>query len=136
MRSELWKQTSQLLGWLAGRGNSAREAIKAAVKVNQAPAAGAAIADPAVWIRESFEIAKQKAYASPVKNGNGPYRLTKTYRNAAWKVDNKVQRSPAHVWLASSMRHCDRESRPVALGIMVLVRYRTSNVCTTEKAQL
>src|SRR5262249_36537478 len=42
-------------------------------------AAKAANLDPEAWLNESFELAKQHAYADPVGPGKGPYELTRDY---------------------------------------------------------
>lgn len=71
--------------WDATLGTSDNDrsvAAKAAgmVKASQAKAR---IDDPTVWLEESLEIAKSATYASPVANGEGPYRLTTTYEVTA-----------------------------------------------------
>jgi hypothetical protein len=43
----------------------------------------AAIADEAVWIRESFEAAQTHVYAPPIGLGVGPYEVTDRYTSAA-----------------------------------------------------
>lgn len=35
------------------------------------------------WINESFQITRQKVYASPIRWGNGPFDLSNEYRSAA-----------------------------------------------------
>ena len=69
-----------------GTGKLAATAITAADKLPAPPAAGAAIADDQAWITESFEAAKQFAYAPPVGPGAGPYTL-----NAAYKLRAKTE---------------------------------------------
>jgi hypothetical protein len=41
------------------------------------------------WIRESFELAKNTVYGSPVGEGSGPFRLTLDYLTAAKNVANQ-----------------------------------------------
>ena len=43
----------------------------------------AAIDDPEVWFKESFELAKKFAYAEPVFSGTQPIELTRDYETAA-----------------------------------------------------
>jgi hypothetical protein len=75
-------------------------AITAADKLPAAPAAGAAVADDQVWITESFEAAKQFAYASPVGPGAGPYTLDAAYKSQA-KTEAKARIELAGVRLAN-----------------------------------
>ena len=46
----------------------------------------AAIGDPEVWFKESFELAKKFAYAGPVFSGTQPIELTREYETAARTV--------------------------------------------------
>ncbi|MBR1201846.1 MULTISPECIES: S1/P1 nuclease [unclassified Bradyrhizobium] len=48
--------------------------------------AKAQILDPAVWAQESFELAKQNAYASPIPNDATPVQLTRDYESNARNV--------------------------------------------------
>ena len=43
----------------------------------------ATILDEAIWIEESFLVAKQTAYATPIGTDEGPYNLNATYGMAA-----------------------------------------------------
>ncbi len=43
-------------------------------------------APPAVWVAESFEVARLVVYDAPVGPGKGPYRLTNEYRATAGEV--------------------------------------------------
>jgi hypothetical protein len=47
------------------------------------------IDNPENWAQESFELAKQYAYADPVGTGDGPYRLTVSYHRTAGGVAEK-----------------------------------------------
>ena len=63
-----------------------RDVAIAIDKANQLPAADpqlAAISDEAVWIRESFEAAQARVYASPIGVGAGPYEVSDGYKTAA-----------------------------------------------------
>jgi S1/P1 Nuclease len=83
-----------------GTSKSATTAITAADTLAAPPAAGAAIADDQVWIRESFEAAKQFVYASPVGPGAGPYTLDAAYKSRA-KTEAKDRIELAGVRLAN-----------------------------------
>ncbi len=54
-----------------------------AMKLAPAAPALAGKSDPAEWIAESFHYAKDKVYMSPVKDGCGPFKLSREYRRAA-----------------------------------------------------
>jgi hypothetical protein len=41
------------------------------------------------WIQESFDIAKKSVYGSPVRGGDGPYRLTKAYQTRSLRIANQ-----------------------------------------------
>ena len=60
-------------------------------KLDQVPVdqAAAAVVDPAVWLNESFELAKSDAYAAPVGPGKGPYVLTRDYETNARNLARK-----------------------------------------------
>lgn len=69
-----------------GTSPSHRSAIAFAGRLPAAPAGQVAISDPDDWARESFEAARDVAYAPPIGAGRGPYRLTHTYRVRAGSV--------------------------------------------------
>ncbi len=48
--------------------------------------AKAAISDPEIWLDESFALAKDFAYAEPVRTGSAPYVLTRDYETNARNV--------------------------------------------------
>jgi len=66
-----------------GTSKTAADAIAAAERLAKAPAAATAVTDERVWIQESFEAAKQFAYALPAGPGAGPYQLDATYKKNA-----------------------------------------------------
>jgi S1/P1 Nuclease len=68
---------------LLGNGKSATAAVKAAQKLPRAPARSADQQDVRAWIEESFEIAKKSAYAPPIGQGNGPFKLNNAYKRSA-----------------------------------------------------
>jgi hypothetical protein len=68
---------------LLGTSKSVEEAISSAARLPAASADDAAIADDSVWLRESFEAARQYVYAPPVGDGPGPYTLDEHYRQVA-----------------------------------------------------
>lgn len=64
-----------------GPNKGPETAATQAGKLPEASASDAAISDPAKWIAESFDLAKQVAYMDPpVGVGNGPFVLTAEYR--------------------------------------------------------
>jgi hypothetical protein len=46
----------------------------------------ASIDDEKVWLKESFELAKSTAYASPIGDNAGPFQLSEEYRRRATEV--------------------------------------------------
>jgi hypothetical protein len=74
-----------------GTSKSPTVAIDAAAALPAAPAAAAAVTDEGVWIQESFEAARQFAYAPPVGPGAGPYQLDADYqKNARTEAQARV----------------------------------------------
>jgi hypothetical protein len=41
------------------------------------------------WIKESFTIAKESVYAPPIRDGDGPYKLTKAYQTRSLRIANQ-----------------------------------------------
>ena len=66
-----------------GTSKTPADAIAAAARLPAAAAAAAAVTDESVWIQESFDAARQFAYAPPVGPGAGPYQLDAAYKNNA-----------------------------------------------------
>jgi|HubBroStandDraft_5_1064220.scaffolds.fasta_scaffold396675_2 hypothetical protein len=60
--------------------------IVAVASYPKAPGDEAQISDEKVWIKESFELAKAHAYASPIEKTNGPStsRLNTSPMSARW----------------------------------------------------
>ncbi len=83
-----------------GTSKPAAAAIAAADTLPAAPVAGAAVADDQVWIRESFEAAKQFVYAAPVGTGAGPYTLNAAYKSRA-KTEARARIELAGIRLAN-----------------------------------
>lgn len=69
-----------------GTGTSHRTAITFGQGLRPAPAAQAGIDDPDVWTTESFDLARRYAYAHPIGEERGPYRLTVSYRRRAGSI--------------------------------------------------
>jgi hypothetical protein len=65
------------------------QAITAYNSLSAAPTTAANDLTTSDWIDESFNLAKSDVYKTPIKNGNGSYTITKTYRNNAKKVAKK-----------------------------------------------
>lgn len=49
-------------------------------------AAAAGNADVDRWLRDSFELAKDHAYAKPIGTGTETFALTDDYKNNAYKI--------------------------------------------------
>lgn len=74
-----------------GTNKNPADAIAAADRLPAALAAAAAVTDETVWIQESFEAARQFAYAPPVGPGAGPYQLDAEYeKNARTEAQARV----------------------------------------------
>ena len=54
-----------------------------------APASAATISDPGTWLSESFEIARNTVYRSPIGPAKGPYYLTQQYKRVAGSTAEK-----------------------------------------------
>lgn len=79
--------------WDYGVGSSQdyRSVIAGADKLAKAPSAKRAIDDPDVWLKESYALARAKAYVDPIGPGKGPYKLTARYREeAGWTCEAQV----------------------------------------------
>ena len=65
---------------------------KAAKKLHRADPQSAFITDENVWLAESFDLAKKHVYAGPIKEGDGPFRITRGYsRRAKVLCDKRVE---------------------------------------------
>ena len=69
-----------------GTSENPGSVIAAARRLPTAPSQDLDITDPVEWAGESFRIAKQVVYKSPVGPAKGPYRLTKNYRVIAGSI--------------------------------------------------
>ena len=69
--------------------------------------AAAPIADPELWIEESFELSKHYAYATPVSTAKNPVMLTREYETNARNVA-RTQAALAAVRLAILLNHALR----------------------------
>jgi len=69
-----------------GTQTSVTSAAKLAQTLPVAPAAAAAVLDEAMWVHDSFELAKSKVYRPPIGAGAGPFILTSAYRANAKSV--------------------------------------------------
>ena len=54
----------------------------------------AAISDPEVWLKESFDAAQMFAYAEPVLSGTEPVELTRAYETAARILHGRLAAAP------------------------------------------
>ncbi len=63
-----------------GTSKSPSAAIKKAASLPHPDTALAAVGDESQWIQESFEIAKQSVYASPIGIGAGPFSTDAAYK--------------------------------------------------------
>jgi hypothetical protein len=74
---------------ILGTGKSPASAIKKATALPAPDATLAAESDASQWIRESFAIAKQSVYASPIGVGAGPFTTDATYKATAVSIADK-----------------------------------------------
>jgi hypothetical protein len=70
----------------AGKNETVSAAINAARALPQPNPAQASEHDEAVWVQESFEIAKKVVYSPPIGPGLGPFTLDNAYKANAKKV--------------------------------------------------
>jgi hypothetical protein len=73
-------------GLLGPTNASPGDAIDAAADLRTVDAGAT---DEKDWIQESFEIAKQSVYAPPIRDGDGPYKLTQAYQSRAHRIANQ-----------------------------------------------
>lgn len=59
----------------AGKTDNVFAAIKAAGELDEPSSEAAAIDDPEIWIKESFEFAKADVYRAPILETNGPFPI-------------------------------------------------------------
>jgi hypothetical protein len=71
---------------ILGQETTVASAEALARTLPKARAAEAAVLDEAVWIQESFELAKSQVYAAPIGAGAGPFVITPAYRANATSV--------------------------------------------------
>ena len=69
-----------------GSSEKPESVMDAALHLPAAPNPALDDTEPSNWVQESFRLAKQAAYATPVGAGRGPFRLTKNYRVIAGSV--------------------------------------------------
>lgn len=74
-----------------GNSESASSVMRMAALLPVPDQAVAAIANPSAWASESFNLAREFAYASPIGTAAGPYRVTADYRRTAGSIaDTRV----------------------------------------------
>lgn len=71
---------------LIGTSTSPAPAITAAKKLPAASSTLSKISTTSTWVQESFKIAKQDVYISPIGAGNGPFTMTAAYRTKAKQI--------------------------------------------------
>lgn len=69
-----------------GKSRKPEAALRLAARLPAAPRALGAQSDPAVWARESFELARSAVYVDPIGDGAGPYPLTPAYKARARRI--------------------------------------------------
>ena len=74
---------------ILGTGRGPTSAIKKAAMLPAPDATLAAESDDSQWIQESFEIAKQSVYASPIGVGAGPFTTDSTYKTAGVTIADR-----------------------------------------------
>lgn len=77
---------------ILGTSDNPYAAIKAAKFLPKADPKLAAISSEDIWVKESFNAAKEYAYAPPIGTGRGPYTLNNKYRTAAHvEADERIE---------------------------------------------
>jgi len=72
---------------LPGDSSNPADAIQVAQKLDPADPLLAKIDDPAVWVKESFDIARESVYVNPpIGAGDGPFTITPEYSDKAHKI--------------------------------------------------
>src|SRR5262249_42691284 len=74
---------------VVGEGDDVARASEAARALPEPDAALAAVGDEMAWIRESFQLAKEKVYVGPVGVGAGPFTLDDAYMKEAKRIANE-----------------------------------------------
>lgn len=63
-----------------GASQDYRSVIAHAERLPAAPADKRAITEPDTWLKESYKLARSRAYIAPIGGGKGPYVLTPAYK--------------------------------------------------------
>jgi hypothetical protein len=74
---------------ILGTGKSPTAAIKRAATLPSPDPALAAVSDESHWIQESFRIAEQSVYTSPIGIGAGPFTTDPAYKTAATNIADR-----------------------------------------------
>jgi hypothetical protein len=74
---------------LPGDSDDVVKVIAYGKTLSPADAALAQIADEAIWVKESVELANTAVYADPILAGNGPFTITPAYKDNAQKIVNQ-----------------------------------------------
>jgi hypothetical protein len=74
---------------ILGRETTVAAAENLAKTLPTAPTADASVLDEALWVQETFELAKAEVYRPPIGDGGGPFTMTPTYRASARSVARK-----------------------------------------------
>ena len=74
---------------LFGTSETAASIRTAATGLPTAPPAAVNNTDVDDWLQDSFEQAKAKVYALPIRGGTGPYVLTAAYKTNSLKLAKK-----------------------------------------------
>jgi hypothetical protein len=69
-----------------GTSKKVSTAINAARQLPQPNASLAAQSSDVAWVQESFQVAQESVYRSPIGEGNGPFTLTATYKADAKRI--------------------------------------------------
>ena len=90
---------------ITGSGYCAAEVATAAAALPKAPAAKAAIRDPATWIQEGQELARTVVYTAPIGAGAGPFSIDAAYQKRALAL-GKQRIALAGARLANLLNDC------------------------------
>jgi hypothetical protein len=92
---------------ILGTGKSPTAAIKQAATLPAPDPTLAAVSDESQWVQESFHIAEQSVYASPIGVGAGPFTTDSAYKTAATGIANRQIALP-DACLGSNRSHADQ----------------------------
>ena len=74
---------------ILGQGSDPSVALSVAKKLAAPDPSTANNIDTTKWIQESFADAETEVYVTPIGQGDGPFPMTATYKDAAWQLGSE-----------------------------------------------